>query len=1194
MAEASVQFKRVVICRFLGIQSPAQRLEVPGSSEAGFSAFVNLVYGPNASGKTTTALAIQALIWPEACSNAQPAISGDLRIGEDEWRIDLMPGRVSYDRNGVSAPPPRLPSAETRNRYRLALHELLAAEDTQLAALVQNELNGGLDLELAAEHLAFSDKMPTSALTECRELREAADQVRTLKERQLELKRDEDRLAGLQNDLDAARNARQRAETLAAAVAWHRARDGVRQTKLELERFDPAVPRLNGDEAETLENIDRALADKMQRLRTETAEQQAALDQCAATGLDPNTLPSEARLKMLRSMVYDAMDACRGDIAELERRVQAAEARIQAAARRLGDAATDRQVADFSENSLPAYTELVRRIHDAKARLAAVETTLRHVRQTGDADENLSDPRKLQDGLSIVATWLRTPATPSRRAAHESVAWIAVAACGIASVLLALLVHGAWFAGLLAPAALAAWLLKNPVTTPSAAVDRSNLQIEYRRLGLPEPDSWSTESVHMLWGRLQADAAKSLVEQEKAGLRAAAQADAETIRDELTALANRRSTIAARHGLAADADDVSLGLMLQSLLAWQDATLACEQDKGSLEARRRQFQSLIDTFNARIEQFSRCKAASRTEAAELVDDLGNRAQAFREATQRDSSAARAIAAVENDIGEVQKRRDGLLSRVEPDLAETPDPELRRRAERRLPELLVSRTTRYPEVREAWQAACGRLAAAESEVRSKPAFDEDMLHAPLDELREELETEAELASRYDALHSEANQIAGRINDARKRHDLEGALTRQANAITRLRRARDRTVRAMAGSRIVEFIRKRNQANASAVMERAQRLFGRITRHRYELRVASSSEPTFIARDVATGTVHPLDHLSSATRVQLLLAMRVAFLEEQEGGGPQLPLILDELLGNSDDERAGAIIRAILEIARRGRQVFYFTAQHDELAKWISSLSDAERAHCRQVNLCEPDGPAQPPELSSVLKMLTPVPAPGTSSYAEYRDTLDIGPPNLTQPDRIHLWYVLDTVEELHAFLVQGYRCWGQIAHLFDIGGPDALRDLGFDDPERMIERAQARMQVIGRVAELHRIGRGRTVTREIVHRSPISSSKFVADVAHCADESGGDAETLLDALRDRRVKGFGPRQIGRLEAFLEDAGYLDRRATVPPERLKAEIDKAAAPKIASGILAYDDVVDLLERLNAAAPAAATKADIQPEV
>lgn len=95
--------------------------------------------------------------------------------------------------------------------------------------------------------------------------------------------------------------------------------------------------------------------------------------------------------------------------------------------------------------------------------------------------------------------------------------------------------------------------------------------------------------------------------------------------------------------------------------------------------------------------------------------------------------------------------------------------------------------------------------------------------------------------------------------------------------------------------------------------------------------------YIAYDKEENMGKKLDQLSTGTRIQLLLAIRVAFVESQESN-VKLPLLADELLANSDVDRAKAIIEALTEVSKEGRQIFYFTAQVDEVAKWHSYLSE----------------------------------------------------------------------------------------------------------------------------------------------------------------------------------------------------------------------------------------------------------------
>ncbi|MEZ4498053.1 MAG: hypothetical protein R2845_15055 [Thermomicrobiales bacterium] len=113
----------------------------------------------------------------------------------------------------------------------------------------------------------------------------------------------------------------------------------------------------------------------------------------------------------------------------------------------------------------------------------------------------------------------------------------------------------------------------------------------------------------------------------------------------------------------------------------------------------------------------------------------------------------------------------------------------------------------------------------------------------------------------------------------------------------------------------------------------------TKGRYALRMGSGRTPEFTAWDTHISREQPLDQLSGGTRVQLLIAVRMAFIERFEAEAC-LPVIFDETLANADDIRADALIDATLQIAADGRQVFYFTAQLDEVDKWRSRAAGAK--------------------------------------------------------------------------------------------------------------------------------------------------------------------------------------------------------------------------------------------------------------
>jgi uncharacterized protein YhaN len=69
------------------------------------------------------------------------------------------------------------------------------------------------------------------------------------------------------------------------------------------------------------------------------------------------------------------------------------------------------------------------------------------------------------------------------------------------------------------------------------------------------------------------------------------------------------------------------------------------------------------------------------------------------------------------------------------------------------------------------------------------------------------------------------------------------------------------------------------------------------------------------------------------------------------GARLPIIVDEALANSDDERAQAIVTALLRLCRDGRQLFYLTAQSDEVRKWSALLETCGDVPHRIVDMAE---------------------------------------------------------------------------------------------------------------------------------------------------------------------------------------------------------------------------------------------------
>ena len=79
---------------------------------------------------------------------------------------------------------------------------------------------------------------------------------------------------------------------------------------------------------------------------------------------------------------------------------------------------------------------------------------------------------------------------------------------------------------------------------------------------------------------------------------------------------------------------------------------------------------------------------------------------------------------------------------------------------------------------------------------------------------------------------------------------------------------------------------------------------------------------------------IDQLSRGTREQLLISIRLGFIEEYEKKTEALPLVLDEILVNFDRDRAGRTA-AILHDFSRHRQTLLFTC-HPETRSLFGNL------------------------------------------------------------------------------------------------------------------------------------------------------------------------------------------------------------------------------------------------------------------
>ena len=161
-----------------------------------------------------------------------------------------------------------------------------------------------------------------------------------------------------------------------------------------------------------------------------------------------------------------------------------------------------------------------------------------------------------------------------------------------------------------------------------------------------------------------------------------------------------------------------------------------------------------------------------------------------------------------------------------------------------------------------------------------------------------------------------------------HGQDDAAIAEANrqvAIAQMGGAIERYVKLRVSARMLRWaIDRYREEKQDPLLKRAGQIFSTVTLGSYtDLTVDYDGDRPLLKGRRPDGKHVGVDGLSSGTRDQLFLALRIAALEQHlTSGGRPLPFIADDLFINFDDQRAAAAFGVLAELARR-TQVIYLT-------------------------------------------------------------------------------------------------------------------------------------------------------------------------------------------------------------------------------------------------------------------------------
>lgn len=1050
-----------------------------------FSAELNLVTGRNGSGKTTLSNVLRKVMWEGDSQGYEASAMGS--VNEHQFEMNLDGGKlICKDSDGSSNSLPNQPQGEGM-AYSLPIVDLLQSSEKGevFAQKIQNELFYGIDINAAATNAGNVAKKPNN-LNKIYQQTEA-------RRKELVSKQENGRfllheIEDLQQSIDRLAELIKRQEIISEAINHRKNIEALDKLTSQKEAFPPAMEKITPDTESIYDNCKHSLELAEKNLASAHFEIDSKNESLSSFSLPDKLLSDSNGMAKVRKTLAD-LGVIQKSLQELTLHVKESEASCNNFKQQYGWLNFDTMQDDL-QVKLEALRRTSASYEKVCGELLLEKQKLERLKEAFQENFDENELKLLENDRSTLIHAVN--GTGQHKGFSLWTMLFSVIMLSVGALLSVFLKSWIPFASLSACAAIGSLVLlfrKNEfgVDVPKALIDKY-FDFNKRKPTLDQ----CIRVIDELTGKRE-----KMIESQKHAQQVTL---AEQRYDEALSRFNdwEHENEEAAKSLGIDASSAGFENcrffnFSNELISWRKAEEEYQRAESKRLSLEQESARLLDFFS----QLADKKVESISEAQALGDSMLHDLEQYRSISASRDILQKGLEGMETDRSSAALQMDQFWK----------DRDLERGDTVTLSKL-CSEYERYRVICNDMNKYSSELACSE-EAGNLSHKEMNELFTMYDDVKSQIEQIDQNKVKLGSLRNEYRHLTNSDELAQAKLDSNRA---KADLVF----AWDEYALASAVEIVTEEVKKESQdKDRPKLLEKASENLKLFTNGRHDIRFGDDGFSSF---DFARNRSFGLNELSSGTRVQMLMALRLAAIEQGETG-VFYPLFLDEVIANSDDERALALVSAIAGIART-RQVFYFTAQLDECDR-IKASCDANGVGFNQIRLSDGVKKSEPKAFEPQVKkkwnfdcqydqwMLVNGVGSGTLFF-------DVG---LLPP-----WYLFFSLEQLRECLDKGFE------YIYNVLASTSYRGSSVEQIVRALEF----------VNQKAKIGRAPKVDVDVLNDYPSKPDKtayWKSMIEYVQDIKEIDGLELIQKINDGNFKRFSTAACDELKDYLANKGFI---------------------------------------------------------